>query len=101
MLVRVVDASGLAIFGEPEAVAGRLGEARLVAPDLIGFELANVCLIKSRGDPEKRAMLPAALKLRDQFMLEEVSVDHVTVLELATATGLNRLRRQLPLVGSA
>jgi uncharacterized protein with PIN domain len=50
--VKVVDASALGalLFGEPEAeaVAGRLGDARLVAPPLLGFELTNVCLMKSR-----------------------------------------------------
>jgi predicted nucleic acid-binding protein len=88
----VVDASALAalLFGEPEAevVAERLGEARLVAPALIGFELANVCLIKSRRHPEKRAMLTAAFKLRGKLTLEEIAVDQDETLELATATGL-------------
>lgn len=92
MPVRVVDASALAalLFGEPEAevVAERLGEARLLAPALIGFELANVCLIKSRRHPEKRAMLTAAFKLRGQLALEEVAVDQDETLELAAATGL-------------
>lgn len=92
MPVKVVDASALAalLFGEPEAeaVAERLGEARLLAPALIGFELANVCLIKSRRHPEKRAMLTAAFKLRGQLKLEEIAVDHDETLELATATGL-------------
>jgi uncharacterized protein with PIN domain len=43
MAVKVVDASALAalLFGEPEAE--RLGNARLAAPALLGFELANVC----------------------------------------------------------
>ena len=92
MLVKVVDASALAalLYGEPEAeaVAMRLGEARLVAPVLLGFELANVCLIKSRRHPEKRTTLAAAFKLRNRLNLEEVSVDHDGTVELATATGL-------------
>ena len=73
MLVKVVDASALAalLYGEPEAeaVATRLGDARLVAPVLLGFELANVCLIKSRRHPEKRATLAAAFKLRHRTKL--------------------------------
>ena len=56
MAVKVIDASALAalLFGEPEAeaVVERLGDARLVAPSLLGFELANVCLIKCRRHPE-------------------------------------------------
>jgi uncharacterized protein with PIN domain len=44
IVVKVVDASALAalLFGEPEAeaIAGRLDNARLVAPALLAFELA-------------------------------------------------------------
>lgn len=92
MPVKVVDASALAalLFGEPEAesVAARLGDARLVAPALLGFERANVCLIKSRRHPEQQPALTAAFRLRDQLAVEEVAVDHDGALEIATATGL-------------
>lgn len=92
MLVKVVDASALAalLFGEPEAeaVAEQLSNARLVAPTLLGFELANVCLIKSRRRPEQRVALMAAFRLRNQLGVEEVAVDHDGALELAAATGL-------------
>ncbi len=92
MPVKVVDASALAalLFGEPEAevVAGRLGQWRLVAPALIGFEVANVCLSKSHRHPEKRAMLAAAFRLRDQLRLEEVAVNHDETLAIADTTGL-------------
>lgn len=92
MAVKVVDASALAalLFGEPEAedVAGRLGDARLVAPALLGFELANVCLIKSRRHPEQQAALMAALRLRGRLGVEQVAVDHDGTVQLATATGL-------------
>ena len=92
MPVKVVDASALAalLFGEPEAesVAERLGDARLVAPSLLGFELANVCLIKSRRHPERQAALSAAFRLRDRLAIEEVTVDLDGALELAAATGL-------------
>ncbi len=66
MRVKVVGASAIAalLFGEPdaEAIAGRLGAARLAAPALLGFELANVCLIEARRHPEQRAMLVAAFR---------------------------------------
>jgi len=56
MAVKVVDASAIAalLFGEPEAdsIAVRLDDARLVAPSVLGFELANVCLITSRRHAE-------------------------------------------------
>ena len=92
MRVKVVDASAIAalLFGEPEAetVAGRLGDARLVAPALLRFELANVCLIKSRRHPDQQLVLTAAFRLRDRLAVEEVAVDHDGALELAAATGL-------------
>jgi predicted nucleic acid-binding protein len=92
MPVKVVDASAIAalLFGEPEAesVANRLGEARLFAPALLGFELANVCLIKSRRHPEQRPALATAFQLRDRLAIEHVAVDHDSAFELAVATGL-------------
>jgi predicted nucleic acid-binding protein len=76
MVVKVVDASALAalLFGEPEAeaIASRLDNARLVAPALLAFELANVCLIKARRYPEQRPGLIAAFRLRGRLGVEEV-----------------------------
>ncbi len=92
MPVKVVDASALAalLFGEPEAdaVAEQLGDARLVAPALLGFELANICLVKSRRHPDQRLALTAAFRLRDRLAVDEVGVDHDGALALAAATGL-------------
>ena len=92
MPVKVVDASAVAalLFGEPEAdaVAAQLADSRLVAPGLLPFELANVCLIKSRRHPEQRAALMAAFQLYDRLSVEEVVVDHHAALELAKTTGL-------------
>ncbi|HJU15340.1 MAG TPA: type II toxin-antitoxin system VapC family toxin [Stellaceae bacterium] len=92
MAVKVVDASALAalLFGEPEAeaVAERLGDSRLVAPTLLGFELANVCLVKCRRYPEKQPALTAAFRLRTRLGVEEVAVDRDGILELAAMTGL-------------
>jgi predicted nucleic acid-binding protein len=92
MDVRVVDASALAalLYGEPEAetVARRLGRARLVAPTLLGFELANICLIKSRRHPEQEAALTTAFQLRHRLGVEELAVDHVGAMELARMSGL-------------
>jgi len=92
MAVKVVDASAVAalLFGEPEAeaVAGRLSGARLMAPGLLAFELANVCLVKCRRHPTQKRALTAAFRLRRRLEVEAVSVDHDAALELATATGL-------------
>ena len=93
MAVKVIDASALAalLFGEPEAeaVVGRLGDARLVAPSLLGFELANVCLLKCRRHPEQEPALTRAFRLRDRLGVEEVAMDHEGAIELAVETGLS------------
>ena len=90
--IKVVDASALAalLFGEPEAeaVADRLAGARLVAPSLLAFELANVCLMKCRRHPDQRDALLAGFQLRSRLGVEEIAVDHAGVVELALATGL-------------
>jgi predicted nucleic acid-binding protein len=92
MVVKVVDASALAVllFGEPEAeaIAGQLTHARLVAPTLLGFELANVCLIKTHRHPKQVSELAAAFRLRDRLAVEDVVVDHDDTLALAARTGL-------------
>ena len=93
MPVKVVDASG-ACGPIVRGARGRgdrradLGDARLVAPSLLGFELTNVCLIKSRRHPEQRSSLTAAFGLRARLAVEEVAVDHDGALELAITTGL-------------
>lgn len=90
--VKVVDASVVAaiLFGEPEAEAAvqRIGDARLIAPTLLAFELANVCLTKCRRHTDRREKLLAAYVLRERFAIEEVAVDLAASLELAEATGL-------------
>ena len=90
--VKVVDASALAaiLFGEPEAeaAAAQIGDSRLVAPALLGFELANVCLVKCRRHPEQRNNLIAAFALRARFGVEEVAINHGEALALADAVGL-------------
>ena len=92
MAVKVVDASALAalLFSEPEAdkIAAQLDGAQLAAPALLGFELANVCLIKSRRHPEQREALTSAFRLRDRLQVSNATVDHDGVLELAITTGL-------------
>jgi predicted nucleic acid-binding protein len=92
MAVKVVDASALAalLFGEPEgeAVAARLSDARLVAPALLGFELANVCLIKTRRYPEQGEVLTTAFELWHRLGVEEMAVKHDHALGLAAQTGL-------------
>lgn len=92
MAVKVVDASALAavLFGEPEGevVVGRLKGAGLVAPALLHFELANVCLMKMRRHPLDRVKLHAAFQLLAHMDVRTVDVDHLAVLELGEQTGL-------------
>lgn len=92
MAVKVVDASAVAalLFGEPEAeaIAERLADAWLVAPGLLAFELAHVCLLKSRRHPRQKPALIAAFRLSTRLGVEEMAVDHEAALELAAATGL-------------
>jgi len=90
--IKVVDGSALAalLFAEPEAeaIAERLEGARLAAPSLLDFELANVCLIKIRREPSQREALHAAFRLAHRLRVETVAVDHAATLDLAEATGL-------------
>jgi len=55
MSVRVVDASALGalVFGEPKAeeIARTLEDSPMVAPALIWFELASICLPKIKTHP--------------------------------------------------
>jgi predicted nucleic acid-binding protein len=59
----------------------------LAAPPLLGFELANVCLTKTRRHPEQRQALHAAFRLRTRLAVEEVAINHDDALALATETG--------------
>lgn len=90
--IKIVDASTVAalIFGEAEAeaIAGQLVDARLVAPVLLEFELANVCVTKMRRHPLQRNALRTAFGLARQLGIEIVAVDYTAVLDLADQTGL-------------
>jgi predicted nucleic acid-binding protein len=92
MVAKVVDASALGalLFGEPEgvAIAGRLGEAGLIAPALLHFEVANLCLKKMRRHPEQRDALVTAFGLLEQMEVGIAEVDHGEVLGLAERIGL-------------
>lgn len=88
----VVDASALGaiLFNEPEgpALAQRLGGAALVAPGLMLYEIANVCVTKIRRHPQMRDALLAAFALLERFDIELVDVDHREVVAMADRSGL-------------
>ncbi len=92
MPVRVVDASALGalVFGEPRAeeVAKALSDGSLVAPALLWFELASVCLRKIRAYPRRTGDILKAFKLARHISVEMVEVDHLAVIELATEVAL-------------
>lgn len=92
MAVKVVDASALGalLFGEPdgEAVAARLRDATLVAPALLGYELASICLKKLRHHPERRDALLGGFGMQSRMPIETVEIDHAAALRLADRSGL-------------
>lgn len=90
--VHVIDASALGalLFGEPagEGVAERLTGARLIAPSLLPYELASICLKKLALYPARREALLAALRLADDMAIELVDVAAADLVELAGQSGL-------------
>jgi len=92
MPVKVVDASALGalIFAEPEArdVAKELSGARLIAPSLIQYELASICLKKIYNHPPKTSQLITAFRMAGRLSIETISVEYVEVIELAARTKL-------------
>ena len=92
MPARVVDASALGalLFDEPDgaAIAERLRDARLIAPALLPFEVASVCLKKMRRHPDQRDGLMVAFGMLDRMEIGVVEVDHGEALVLAERTGL-------------
>ena len=92
MAVKVIDASAFAaiLFSEPEAreVAERLGGSRLVAPALLPFEVASVCLKKIRRHPEMREQMLDAYARGERIGVEEVEVTLDEVVTLAEQTNL-------------
>jgi predicted nucleic acid-binding protein len=79
------------LFGEPDglAVAERLRNGRLIAPALLPFEVASVCLKKLRRHPERRDALMIAFGMLDRMELDVLEVDHGEALVLAERCGLS------------
>jgi predicted nucleic acid-binding protein len=92
MPVLVVDASALGslVFGEPSAekVAHLLSEGRIIAPSLLWFEVASICLKKIRGHPSKKALIIEAFNNARRLDIEIVEVDHLEAIKLALDKGL-------------
>lgn len=92
MVVKVVDASavGALLFGEPDGpeIAMRLRESRLVAPALLTFEVASICVKKLRRYPDLRDSLKQGLQLFGRLAIEQLEVDTSGVVALTEATEL-------------
>ena len=71
------------------AVADRLEAGNLVAPALLSFEIASVCLKKLRSSPQQREALLAGFALDARMPIEIIEVDHADTLRLAEAFGLS------------
>ena len=89
---KVVDSSalGAVLFAEAagDCVAERLRDARLLAPVLLSYELASVCLKKIRANPEQRSGFLAMFLSWRQMEIELVDIEHGGVLSLAEQSGL-------------
>ena len=92
MPVRIVDASALGalVFGEPKAeeVVRSLSNGPLVAPPLLWFEVASICLHKIRLYPKQEDRILEAFNLGRFLPIEMVEVDHPAVIQLAMETNL-------------
>jgi predicted nucleic acid-binding protein len=90
--ILVVDASALGalIFGEPQAeeMVSRLEGGTLVAPTLLWFELASICLKKIKAHPGQKEEFGQALGLAERLPIELIEIDQPEVVLLAWQKGL-------------
>jgi predicted nucleic acid-binding protein len=87
-----VDASVIAAiaFGEPEAerAASLIGDAELVAPTLLRFEVTNIAWKKVRRYPNQAGLIAAGLRVALELDVRYLEVDHEAVLDLAVEKGV-------------
>ena len=88
----VVDASAIAalVFNEPASddVVEQIGKARLVAPSLLPYELANVYVVKVRRYPDQKPALDRAFSMLDSLDIELVAVPADAAGAQASESGL-------------
>lgn len=93
MTDKVVDASAIAavLFNEPKqaAVITRLASCTLLAPSLITFELANVCIKKIRVQPSDRDAIVRMHRTYARFAVTNMPVDFFEVCDLAEECALS------------
>lgn len=88
----VIDASALiaVVFGEPEgeAIRERCRSATLIAPQLLDYEVANICLVKQRRDPDMADKLARQFAAFQLLELQRLPVHIGEVHTLAAQTRL-------------
>jgi len=92
MAAKVIDTSALAavVFAEPDGqrIAAQLEEHDLIAPHLLPFELANVCLNKIRRHPAQRELLLEGYQMVSRLPLTFMAVNLTEIVILAEAKKL-------------
>ena len=92
MSVKVVDASAIAcvLLEEPSAgaIERRIEGEFLLAPSLLPFEIANVCIIHARRFPERRNTFRQALDTFHRLAIALRDVNVEGVFDLAERTRL-------------
>lgn len=92
MAIKIADASALiaVLFNEPERpmIEDRLDGAQLMAPRLMPFEVANICMIKMRVEPGRRDDWLRTFRNLAALRVELRDVDFEAVIALADAEKL-------------
>jgi len=92
MAISVVDASAFSamLFGEAESgqVASLLGDDVLAAPNLVLYELGNVCWKKCRHHPARAPQLRKALGLFARLQVRLHQAPGSEVLDIAVGHGV-------------
>jgi predicted nucleic acid-binding protein len=89
----VLDASALAavIFDEPQGIPieKELREGRLVAPSLIGYEIASVALKKMHDQPDHMEGILESLRAVEQSALELMTIPPISIARLSRQAGIS------------
>ena len=90
---KVIDASALAAvaFIEPRAsaMAARLRGHQLIAPALLRFEMAHVCIKKMRERPAESALILGQFESSLQMPIQIMPIDYRKTISLAEQFGLS------------
>jgi predicted nucleic acid-binding protein len=65
-----------------------LSGGRIIAPSLVWFEVASVCLKKIKAHPKKKALIIEAFNNARRLDIEIVEVDHLEAIKLALDKGI-------------